>query len=410
MRRKKPLVNRLVLLVLFTIVLDACTADPQLAGMLTEDELEFQQRKVLVDSLSSPKNPVEQTVKPASGWKVEIIAEGLYIPWSVVFPTVDRILVSERSGAVREIMNGELNPDPLYIFEEVVSQEEAGLMGLALHPQYDQNRFIYACYAAERGGGIIDKVVRLVDRGDSLTFDRVIMDNIPSAQYHAGCRIKFGPDDMLYITTGDALQKDLAQDINSLAGKILRVYPDGNIPSDNPFSGSPVYSLGHRNPQGIDWQPESGWMFSSEHGPSGFDGSPGGDEINLIMPGGNYGWPLVSHDDVLEGTLKPLIQFTPAEAPASALYYSSDVMPFFTGSLFFGALRGEGLIQLVFSEVNSQNLEVERVEKIVTDAGRVRDVVAGPDGSIYFTTSNRDGRGQVRDGDDHLYRIYPVFD
>ncbi len=148
-------------------------------------------------------------------------------------------------------------------------------------------------------------------------------------------------------------------------------------------------------------------MFSSEHGPSGFDGSPGGDEINLIVLGGNYGWPLVSHDDVLEGTLKPLIQFTPAEAPASALYYSSDVMPFFTGSLFFGALRGEGLIQLVFSEVNSQNLEVERVEKIITDVGRVRDVVAGPDGAIYFTTSNRDGRGQVRDGDDHLYRIYP---
>jgi aldose sugar dehydrogenase len=409
MKRKKPFVNHLVLLGLFAIVLEACTFNPQSAGMATQDERAFQQSPVVVETPITPEKTAEKTVEPATGWKVEIIAAGLNIPWSVVFPTADRMLISERSGTVREIVNTELNPDPIYIFEEVVSQEEAGLMGLALHPLYDQNRFVYACYAASGGEGIIDKVVRLVDQGDSLTFDRVIVDNIPSAQYHAGCRIKFGPDDMLYITTGDAIQKDLAQDIDSLAGKILRVDPDGNIPADNPFPGSKVYSLGHRNPQGIDWEPESGVMFSSEHGPSGFDGAPGGDEINLIVPGGNYGWPLVSHDGVLEGTLKPLIQFTPAEAPASALYYASDVMPFFTGSLFFGALRGEGVIQLVLSETNNQNLKVERVEKIISDVGRVRDVVAGPDGSIYFTTSNRDGRGQVRLGDDHLYRIFPVF-
>ena len=190
-------------------------------------------------------------------------------------------------------------------------------------------------------------------------------------------------------------------------GKILRINPDGSIPEDNPFRGSPVWSYGHRNPQGIDWQPDSGKLYSTEHGPSGFDGPGGGDEINLIEAGGNYGWPLVSHDETREGTFAPLIQFTPAEAPASLSFYASNVLPMFTGSLFFGALRGEGLVRVVLSD--SDPNEIITVEKIISDIGRVRDVVQGPDGLIYFSTSNRDGRGRAREGDDHIYRIVPVF-
>ena len=164
-----------------------------------------------------------------------------------------------------------------------------------------------------------------------------------------------------------------------------------------------------RNPQGLDWDIENNRMYATEHGPSGFDGPGGGDEINLIVPGGNYGWPLGSHDDVPQGTLGPLIQFTPAEAPASALFYDGDALPFFKGNLFFGALRGEGLVQVIFSENNGGEIAVENVEKIVTDVGRVRDVAMAPDGSIYFSTSNRDGRGTLNDGDDKIYRIFPVY-
>ena len=149
-------------------------------------------------------------------------------------------------------------------------------------------------------------------------------------------------------------------------------------------------------------------LYSTEHGPSGFDGPEGGDEINLIYPGANYGWPLVSHDEMLEGTKTPLIQFTPAVAPASAMFYQSDLLPMFTGNLFFGALRGEGLVQVVLSAEDPGVVEI--VEWIVSDVGRVREVVQGPDGMIYFSTSNRDGRGTLREGDDKIYRLVPVYE
>lgn len=395
-----------IFFVLFVVAACAPASPPELADP--------QMANTPIPEVPTPAGP-SSTAESASteipqqpfGWEIDVVAEGLEIPWSVVFPSEERILVSERPGAIREIVDRQLNPDPIYQFDEVAHQGEAGLMGLALHPDYAHNRYVYACYATSTEGRLIDRVVRLVDQDGAMELDALIVDNIPAAQNHAGCRIKFGPDGKLYITTGDATQGALAQDTSSLAGKILRVNPDGSIPDDNPFEGLPVYSYGHRNPQGIDWQPETGMLYTTEHGPSGFDGPPGGDEVNIILPGGNYGWPLVSHDEIMAGTISPIIQFTPAEAPASALYYASDTLPFFTDSLFFGALRGEGVVRLTLSKDGNQ---VERIEKIVADVGRVRDVVSGPDGLIYFTTSNRDGRGQVQEGDDKLFRIVPLFE
>jgi glucose/arabinose dehydrogenase len=269
------------------------------------------------------------------------------------------------------------------------------------------NHFIYACYTSRDQSGMFNRVVRMVDGGSEISLDAVVVDKIPSAMYHAGCRLAFGPDGKLYITTGDARQPQAAQDLNSLAGKILRVNTDDSIPQDNPFNGSPVFSYGHRNPQGITWNNVNGVFYESEHGPSGNDGPEGGDEINRIEAGNNYGWPLVSHDESLAGTQSPLMQFTPAIAPAAILYYSSEALPMFQGKLLLGALKGEGLMLL--SPAAADPNKIDTVEWLIRDVGRVREVTAGPDGTVYFSTSNRDGRGSPLAGDDKIYRIVPIF-
>lgn len=330
---------------------------------------------------------------------VEPVAEGLFVPWSIVFTSKDRVLVTERDGKIRVIEDGKLRVEPLITVAEVASDGEEGLMGMALDPAYTSNKYIYICYAYTEGNTLKDKIVRLKDNENSITFDKEILLNIPAAKYHAGCRLKFGPDNKLYATTGDAGDKNLAQNLNSLGGKILRLNSDGTIPDDNPYPKSYVYSYGHRNPQGIAWD-STGTMYSTEHGPSGFDGKPGGDELNKITKGANYGWPLVSHDGEKEGTVSPLLTYTPAVAPASLLTYSGKLFAEYTDSMFFGGLRGEGMFRVFTKEGTLTTDELE-----IGDLGRIRDVVESPDGEIWFSTSNRDGRGNTREGDDKIYRL-----
>lgn len=206
-------------------------------------------------------------------------------------------------------------------------------MSLTLDPEYEDNKYIYTSYAYRGPEGMAVKVVRLTDSGSSLAEPVTILGNIPAAKYHAGSRLAFGPDGKLYISTGDATDKLLAQDKGSLAGKILRINADGTIPEDNPEPGNPLWSYGHRNPQGLAWLGND--LYSSEHGPSVFDGPAGGDEVNRIIKGGNYGWPLVSHTKTQEGTIAPLRVFTPAEAPASLMAYSGKMFPQYRDHLFF---------------------------------------------------------------------------
>lgn len=339
-------------------------------------------------------------------YRLELVADNLSVPWSLVFTSASRILVTERPGMIREIINGTVNPDPLIKFDEVNSIQEEGLMGLEKDPEYEKNKYLYVAISYPKGGGYVDKIVRLVDKQHDIVVDKILLDNIPAAQVHAGSRLKFGPDGKLYITTGDATQKEKAQDIQFLGGKILRMNTDGTIPPDNPISGSYVYSYGHRNPQGITWNPVSKEMYETEHGPSGFDGPGGGDEINHIVEGKNYGWPIVHHDQSKEGMISPLITFTPAVAPASALIYSGKIFPQFTHNLFFGGLRGTGLYRVIFIPSNPD--KIERYEKMPDiNVGRIRDVIEGPNGYIYFTTSNTDGRGTPNSADDKIYRLIP---
>ena len=331
---------------------------------------------------------------------VEEVARGLEVPWGIVFTSATRMLVTERAGRIRVIDDGVLQERPLHTFSEVSTGGEEGLMSITLHPQYSDNAFVYASYAYMTERGMWVDVVRFTDEEDSISDITRIVSGIPAARFHAGSELAFGPDGKLYITTGDATERALAQDLDSLAGKILRVNDDGSIPDDNPFPDSPIWSYGHRNPQGIAWN-SAGEMYETEHGPSGFDGPGGGDEVNRIEKGGNYGWPLVSHEKTKEGTIAPLLVFTPAEAPASALLYSGKLFPQFKDNLFFGALRGENLMRVALAGDAPHGFE-----RLFHEAyGRIREVTEGPDGAIYFATSNRDGRGSPAEGDDRIFRI-----
>lgn len=338
-------------------------------------------------------SPAETRV--ASKLRLSEIVGGLEVPWSIAFAPDGRMLVTERPGRLRAVRDGKLDPKPLHVFTDVVSRSEEGLMGLVLHPNFKENGFLYVSYTARARGELIARVVRYRDAGSGLADAKTIVDHIPAARFHAGCRLKFGPDGKLYITTGDATERDLAQDPDSLAGKILRLNDDGTIPHDNPIKGSPVFTLGHRNSQGIDWDPKTGRMVSTEHGPSFFDGPPGGDEVNYIVRGKNYGWPLIHHRKERAGLESPIAEYTPAHAPASAAFWRGD--------FYFGCLRGNHLHRLRLDPNVPQ--KVLEDEELFSNLGRIREVAAGPDGALYFSTSNRDGRGDPATTDDRIFRV-----
>lgn len=341
--------------------------------------------------------------------ETQVVATGLYVPWSIAWTSPDRAIITERSGTVRELVNDNLNPQVLHTFNEVHSGAEEGLMGLAVDPQYNVNHYLYFSLAYEKEGKLFVKVVRMRDSGDRLVHtgtgnnEFVLIDKIPAAKFHAGSRIKFGPDGKLYITTGDATDKQIAQNLNNLGGKILRINSDGSIPSNNPFLNSPVYTLGHRNPQGLDWQSDTGVLYASEHGPSVFDGPAGGDEVNKIEAGKNYGWPVVSHKDNKVGLTAPEFLFTPAEAPGSGVFYNGDLPPDLTGKFLVGALKGESILIL--------DVDTKSVRKIFHKKfGRIRTIAISPMGEIYFLTSNTDGRGKASELDDRVVKIVPKME
>lgn len=339
-------------------------------------------------------------------FKIEPIAENLEIPWAISFPDETRIFVTERPGRVRLIEDGVLQETPMLQLSSILLGGEGGLMGMTLHPDFHLNRYVYLCHTYEADSGSAVKVVRYQENNNRLEYPKLIIDEIPGALYHAGCELGFGPDRKLYITTGDASQRELAQTLNTLAGKTLRLEADGQIPVDNPFIGQgdargEVWSYGHRNAQGLTWSP-AGVMYQTEHGPSGFDGPGGYDEINLVDKGGNYGWPLIIGEDTQEGLQPPLKFYTPAIAPGSLTYYSAEMFPELQGYLLVSALRGTSLIAL---EVDGPEIRSE--SELVDDSyGRLREVNVGPDGSIYFSTTNKDGRGNYSAKDDVIYRIY----
>jgi glucose/arabinose dehydrogenase len=350
---------------------------------------------------------VEQSAQTRSSFKVETVIPNLQVVWSIVWAPDGRMIFTERAGRVRVYENGKLKAEPLFTVPDVESKGESGLMSVALHPQFASNHWLYLSYAYNSGGQAV-RVVRYRETPTGFTDRKVIIENIPAAQFHAGCRLRFGPDGKLYITTGDATDRELAQKLDSIAGKILRLNDDGSVPSDNPFVGQQnarpeIWAYGSRNAQGIDFQPGTNLLWETEHGPSGFDGPGGGDEVNIIERGKNYGWPVIHHRETRAGMESPVLEYTPACAPASGMFYRGSVFPLFKGNFFFGCLRGERIIRVAINGravVSQENL-------LEGKYGRIRDIAEGPDGLIYFSTSNRDGRGQAAADDDRILRLAP---
>jgi len=316
----------------------------------------------------------------ANNPQLEVLAENLEVPWAIAFLPDDSFLFTERNtGDIYHYENGNARKIGSVSSSWIT---EGGLLGIAVDPEFEKNNHVYLYYTYKGGNKTLNRVSRFVYE-DVLKDEEILIDAIPGALYHDGGRLEFGPDSKLYITTGDATEPSLAQDLSSLAGKILRINTDGSIPEDNPYNSS-VYSYGHRNPQGLAWY--KGMMIAPEHGPDR------NDEINVIVPGGNYGWPAVQCANH-EGYNAPIRCFSDwTLAPAGATFDDK-------GNLYVAGLRGTQIRKFYI-----QDKEITREEVLLENIGRLREVKYH-DGYLYMTTSNTDGRGIPRLGDDKMLRI-----
>lgn len=346
-------------------------------------------------------------------FQVETVADNLEVPWSLAWLPDGRMLITTRPGGLYVLEEGSAQERLLEMLDDVDHAGEHGLMGLAVSPKFRTDRHIFLSYTTSAGGKLKNVIARYrLTEQDKLTERVVLVDDLPASDYHDGLPLRFGPDGMLYASTGDATQRDLAQRMDSLAGKFLRLTPDGKAPPDNPWPSLLIFSLGHRNCQGFDFHPDNGMIYATEHGPSlGVEPWSGGDELNLVRKGGNYGWPIYHNEKTgegIEGFTAPLKVWDDAIAPAGGAFYTGDKLPAWKGLFVFAGLRGQGLWLARFSQ-SSQETGVESLERILHEQfGRLRAVEQGPDGYLYFTTSNKDKRGVPADNDDRVLRIVPA--
>jgi glucose/arabinose dehydrogenase len=349
---------------------------------------------------TQPPMPTPVNRPTLDDYRVEDYATGLVVPWDIAFVSPGRVYVTERPGRIRLILNGKLQSRP-YATVNVTSSGEGGLMGIALHPKYPNPRWVYLMYTSNND----NRISRFTDTGNGLTDEKPIVTGIPSSFVHDGGIIRFGPDGMLYAGTGDARNPENAQNLSSLAGKILRMTPDGKAPGDNPFPNSLVYAYGFRNVQGLAWNPKNGDLWATNHGPTGEFGLQAKDSIYIVRRGGNHGWPRVLGVTDVRDVVDPILYFPDSAVPPGlATFYDSDLMPELNGNFFFSTLRSEYLEHVILSGPRT----ISRVEHWWPGRyGRLRAVVQGPDGALYVSTSNRDGRGTTHSGDDRILRVSP---
>jgi len=334
-------------------------------------------------SAAEEHNVEDQEVSIPSTRVTEVIAEELHVPWSID-KNGNTFYLSERPGNIVKVEEGEKVRQRVELRKNLATAAEAGLLGFILAPDFSETNNAYAYYTYQDSTGQFNRIVTLHLEADIWKEESLLLDRIPSGQYHHGGRLEIGPDGKLYATAGDAYYNaEIAQDLGSLGGKVLRLNLDGSIPSDNPFPNSYVYSYGHRNPQGLTWSVD-GTLYESEHGNSA------NDEINKIQAGKNYGWPVIEGSNKKEGMETPL--FTSGEnttwAPSGMAYYD--------GKLYIAALRGTAVLEF--------DLKTGVKREIITGLGRIRDVFI-EDNILYFISNNTDGRGNPLEKDDKLYRI-----
>jgi glucose/arabinose dehydrogenase len=333
-------------------------------------------------------------------FRVVTVTRGLVHPWSLAFLPDGDMLVTERVGRLRIIRNGELEPSPVPGVPEVALGGQAGLLDIALHPKFAENRLIYLSYSGAGEGGSGTEVARARLADDALVDLETILVVGPKSHggRHFGSRLLFGRDGYLYVTAGERATRDRAQDLGDLAGTVMRITEDGGIPPDNPFvsradARPEIYTYGNRNPQGLATHPETGQIWESEHGPKG------GDEINILIAGTNYGWPVITYGrsysgaQIGESTAKagmaqPVRHWgVPSISPSGMAFYTGGDFPSWRGNMFLGALSGRALLRLVLD-----GAKVVHEERLLGDLGqRIRDVRQGPDGHLYLLTDSPKG-------------------
>lgn len=343
----------------------------------------------LAETYSSERHPFRLTP----------VVRGLEHPWAMAFLPGGDMLITERPGRLRVVRSGRLLPEPVRGVPDVVARGQGGLLDIALDPDFARNRLVYLSYAGRGEGGVGTEVGRGRFTGAALEGFETVFVARPKSDggRHFGSRLAFGRDGYLYVTSGERGGAERAQDLSDHRGKILRITASGAVPPGNPFAGRSdarpeIFTRGHRNPQGLTVHPATGRLWAVEHGPLG------GDELNLLVAGANYGWPVITYGrsyagfSIGEGTHKPgmaqpVRYWVPSISPSGMAFYTGDAFPRWRGSLFIGALSGELLARLEFD-----GERVVREERLLESLGeRIRDVCQGPDGLLYLLTDSSDG-------------------
>ncbi len=333
-------------------------------------------------------------------FRVVTLAEGLEHPWGMAFLPDGRILITERPGRLRLYADGRLHPEPIAGVPPIAAHGQGGLLDVAPHPDFAANGLVYLSFAMRDADGVGTSVGRARLEGHRLVDGRRLFDLVPrsNARQHFGSRLVFDREGLLYITLGDRGERDRAQDLGDHAGSVIRITDDGLVPPDNPFfdrdgARPEIFSYGHRNLQGAALHPETGELWTHEHGPQG------GDELNVVRAGRNYGWPVITYGKEYvtgfdigtthsEGMEQPLHYWVPSIAPSGMAFYTGDRFPQWRGNLFVGSLKFRLLVRL---ELDGE--KVVREERLLQDVlGRIRDVRTGPDGYLYLLTDASDGK------------------